>query len=262
MSALRTLLAPNASPMTLDGTRTYIIGRHEAAVLDPGPADPVHIDALCLELRDAHTVTILLTHCHPDHAEGAVPLAEALDGLVSEGPAANSVRLPRRQVYGPTLPGEGDVFATDAGELTALATPGHTPDHVAVLWREERAIFCGDLMMGGLDTALVAAGEGELGAYLGSLERLRWLDPDVIYPAHGPPFYHPAAAILRYLEHRAERERQVLAALAGGARGLREIAGSVYGELAPELRDWVELTVRAYLEHLERTGRVKPEEWR
>ena len=92
--------------------------------------------------------------------------------------------------------------------------------------------------------------------------RLRELGAEVILPAHGPAFTEPAAAIDRYLEHRAARERQVLGALGQGARGLREIAGHVYGETVPELRDWVELTVRAYLEHLERTGRVNAEDWR
>jgi len=247
MSALRTLLAPNPSAMTLDGTRSYIVGLRRAAVIDPGPDDPRHIDALAEALADAERVTILLTHRHPDHADGAAPLAAALGSRVDGGPR---------------VPAEGDVIPTDAGDLVGLATPGHTPDHCALHWPTESAIFCGDLMMGGLDTALVAAGEGVLGDYLASLDRLRRMAPGVIYPAHGPPFTDPDTALARYLEHRAARERQVLGALAAGARGLREIAERVYGGLAPELRDWVELTVRAYLEHLESTGRVNAEDWR
>lgn len=247
MSALRTLLAPNPSPMTLDGTRTFVVGRREAAVIDPGPDDPIHRERLLRALEDAARVTLALTHRHPDHAAGADVLAAALGSRVQRGPA---------------VPSEGDVVPTDAGDLHVLATPGHTPDHCAFHWPAESAIFCGDLMMGGLDTALVAAGEGDLGQYLASLERLRGLRAAILYPAHGPPFTEPDAAIARYLEHRADRERQVLAALAQGARGLREIASHVYGEIAPELRDWVELTVRAYLEHLEGMGRVNAEDWR
>lgn len=247
MSALRTLLAPNPSPMTLDGTRSYVVGLRRAAVIDPGPDDPRHIEALAQAVAEAEQVAILLTHRHPDHAAGAPALAAALGGRVSSGPV---------------VPSEGDVIPTDAGDLFALATPGHTPDHCALHWPAESAIFCGDLMMGGLDTALVAAGEGDLGDYLDSLDRLRRLAVETLYPAHGPPFTDPDTAIARYLEHRSARERQVLGALAGGARGLREIAEQVYGGVAPDLRDWVELTVRAYLEHLESTGRVNAEDWR
>src|SRR5690606_5036745 len=123
---------------------------------------------------------------------------------------------------------DGDRLETDAGVLEVVATPGHTPDHVAFHWARGGAVFVGDLMLGGLETALVAAPEGDLGAYLASLERVRALGARVLYPAHGPPFADPAAALDAYARHREARLQQVLAALQRGAAGVGEIVDAVY----------------------------------
>ena len=240
---LRMILAPNASPMTLDGTRTYIVGRTEAVVIDPGPDLPAHLDRLADAVSGAHKVTVVLTHYHEDHASGAAALGRML-------------RAPVRGSIGPGRLSEGDVVSSDAGDLHVLETPGHAREHLAFHWPDAQAIFCGDLMMGGLDTALVATPEGSLTAYLASLDRLRSLSARVIYPTHGPEFTDPDRAIAKYLAHRAERERQVLAALADGAADLETIAARIYGVVDPALRGWVEATTRAYLEHLERIGRI------
>lgn len=240
---LRALLAPNPSPLTLDGTRTWLVGRSRVAVIDPGPDDTHHRARILDEIGDGAVAAILLTHTHPDHAAGAAALARAAGA-------------PIRSQTGGTL-ADGDRIATDAGELVALATPGHTPDHFAFHWPAERAVFCGDLMMGGLDTALVAAPEGDLGAYLASLERIRALAPQVIHPAHGPSFDEPLAAIDAYVAHRAAREAQVLHALEAGARDPDEVVDRVYGAaLEPALRPAARAAVVAYLEHLRGAGRL------
>lgn len=242
MSALRTVLAPNASPMTLDGTRTFLVGRESVAVIDPGPELPSHLEALGRALDDAREVAIVLTHHHPDHAAAGPALARRLSGrtIVS---------------YGPAAPSDGDVVATDSGDLIALATPGHTPDHCALHWPAESAIFCGDLMMGGLDTALVAAPEGNLSDYLESLERLAKIAPKVVYPTHGPQFSDPADSFRRYRAHREERLRAVLDALQAGRRSVAEITTAVYGEAVDmELRPWLEATTLAYLDYLAGSG--------
>lgn len=237
-------MAANPSPMTLDGTRTYLVGRARMVVIDPGPALEPHLDAVADAVAGAAVDAVVPTHRHPDHAASADALAERLDA-------------PVRAAHRGTL-ADGDRLTTDAGELVALAAPGHSPDHVALHWPARRAVFCGDLMMGGLETALVAAPEGDLGRYLASLERLRTLDLEAIYPAHGPAFTEPYAALDRYVRHRQERERQVLAAVGAGARGADAIVDAVYGEsLEPALRDAARGAVVAYLEHLERTGRVR-----
>jgi glyoxylase-like metal-dependent hydrolase (beta-lactamase superfamily II) len=244
---LRTILAPNASAMTLTGTICYIVGRQRAAIIDTGPADPRHIDALADQVAGADSVTILLTHDHPDHGAGAEELGRRIGTTaLSLGASRTADRLH-----------DGQTVDTDAGTLVTIATPGHCPDHAAFHWPAQDAIFCGDLMMGGLDTAVVAAPEGNLRLYLESLERLRTLRPRVIYPAHGPPFTEPDRAIDRYLDHRRHRTDQVRTALRDGYRSTTAITNRVYGnELDPRLRSFAEAAVEAYLEYLRETGRL------
>ena len=239
----RAILAPNASAMTMDGTITYLVGEKLVAIIDPGSAADTHIDAIAAAAGDADAVTILITHDHPDHAAGAAELAARLGAPVLDA-AAGSLR-------------DGQVIPTDHGDLVAVATPGHAPDHISLHWPAESAIFCGDLMMGGLDTAAVAAPEGDVGAYLASLERLRDLAPEIIYPAHGPAFTDPAAALDRYVAHRVRRQEEVLQAIAAGAKSAAEIAHRVYGPgLDPGLRAFAVAAVEAYLSHLRRSGRL------
>jgi len=238
----RAILAPNASPMTLDGTVTFLVGERDVAIIDPGSAADSHLDAIVAAVGDASSVRILLTHDHPDHSGGARPLARRLDARIF----ASASGLLR----------DGSVIPTDRGELVAVATPGHAPDHVAFHWPAARAVFCGDLMMGGHDTSVVAAPEGDLAAYLASLGRLRQLAVDVIYPSHGPAFTDPAAALDRYVAHRVERERQVLDAIAAGRRDLDAITDHVYGHfIDPALRSFARSAVQAYLTHIIATGR-------
>jgi len=241
---IRTVLARNASALTLDGTRTYLVGRARVAVIDPGPDTREHLDAVAGEIGDGVVVSVLLTHTHPDHAAGAEELARR-------------VGAPLRSAAAGTLM-DGERIETDAGELLALATPGHTPDHFAFHLPAAAAVFVGDLMLGGMETALVAAPEGELGAYLASLKRVRGLGARVLYPAHGPPFTEPDTAIDAYIRHRREREAAVLAALRAGAASTDEVVAAVYGaELPPGLGRAALGAVWAYLRHLEGMGRVR-----
>jgi glyoxylase-like metal-dependent hydrolase (beta-lactamase superfamily II) len=233
--------------MTLSGTVTWLVGRDVVAVIDPGSADGDHLDALTAAVGDAALVCILITHDHPDHAGGAAELSSRLSARLGAPVLSGAAGTLR----------DGASIPTDHGQLVALQTPGHAPDHMAFHWPTANAIFCGDLMMGGLDTAVVAAPEGNLREYLASLQRLRDLRPEIIYPAHGPPFTDPDADIERYLVHRRRREQQVIDAIAAGARDLDEITGRVYGAgLDPRLRDFARAAVQAYLAHLRETGRL------
>jgi glyoxylase-like metal-dependent hydrolase (beta-lactamase superfamily II) len=247
---IRTLIAPNRSAMTLDGTRSHIVGRRHVAIIDPGPSTRSHIDAIIDALRGpddgvAFHAVILLTHGHPDHAAGAAALADRLDAEI-------------RSVEHGNL-GEGDTVESDSGVLTTLVTPGHTPDHASFWLESERTVFCGDLMMGGLDTALIAPPEGNLREYLASLERIRALRPDRIIPAHGPPIDDADAAIARYIRHRRARCGQVADALANAPPlNTREVADRVYGgEVPGDLREVAVAAVVAYLEYLEEDGTVE-----
>ncbi len=244
MSGLRTLVAANASPMTLDGTRTYVIGDQRVAIIDPGPSLPAHQDAVADAVGDGVAVCILLTHAHPDHAEGADALAARLRTNVLSGTT--------RTLH------DRNVIQTDAGAITALATPGHTADHFSFWWQPERAVFCGDLLMGGMDTALVARPEGDLAHYLASLRALQALHARVIYPAHGAPFHDADAAIERYVQHREQRVQQVIEGLQDGPLSADALLEQVYGpELDRRMRQYAETAVEAYLEYLRDQKRVR-----
>ena len=213
--------------MTLDGTWTFLVGNSRPAVIDPGPDDPRHLRAILDALGGAAPVAILLTHRHPDHAALADRLAAETGAPIGQGRAE-----------------------TDAGPLEPVPTPGHTPDHVCFRWGE--ALFVGDLLMGEGDTTLVAFPEGNLRAYLESLQRVSRLSPRVMYPAHGPTIKDPETAIGRYLRHREARIQQVREAIQrSGSSEPTELVGEVYGpDLHPALRGAAEDSVRAILDYL------------
>jgi hydroxyacylglutathione hydrolase len=229
--------------MTLQGTQTYVVGRERLAVIDPGPALPAHLDAVIDTIGDGVVASILLTHNHADHAQAAPELAARLRAPVLTGDLGlhDNLRI-----------------ETDTGDLIALHTPGHTPDHYSFWWPQEEAVFCGDLMMGGLDTALVAPPEGDLALYLTSLERLATLPLRMIYPAHGPAIDNPGPAIDRYRRHRLQREEQVLAGLADRPMTEAQLTAHVYGpHLNDELLPYARAAIDAYLEHLKQRGHVR-----
>ena len=219
--------APNPSPMTLDGTNTYLVG---GWVVDPGPDDPAHLRAV-LDAAGGEIEGIALTHTHPDHSGGAARLAELAGGV------------PAR------LPGEGDRL----GPLAAIATPGHSPDHVCLL--VGGTCLAGDLVMG-QGSVFIMPGEGSLSAYLDSLRRVRALDLDVLCPGHGPYVWDPAAKLDEYVAHRLERERLLLEALDAGARADDELLDRAWADVGPDLRPVAALSLRAHLEKLDEDGRL------
>lgn len=246
---LRVIRAGNPGPFTLDGTRTHIVGRRRAAVIDPGPDVEDHVRALVHSLQDARRVEILVTHHHPDHAAGAAPLAEALGG-----------RARIREPGGRIPLGEGDRIPTDAGDLLALHTPGHANPHLSFLHLPSGALFCGDLLLGEGDTTWVGEYPQAVTEYLSSLRRLQAMDLRVIHPAHGPPLTEPREALERFLEHRMARIRQVeeLLELHPGAEP-GELVSRIYGSgHPPGIEAAALLSVRAILHHL---GLPTPGPW-
>ncbi len=222
--------ADNPSPLTLDGTNTYVAG---GWVIDPGPDDAQHLDAV-LEAADGRIEGIALTHGHADHAEGAAGLAERAGGV-------SVVR-----------PVDGDVV----GPLRALATPGHSPDHVCLLWGA--ICFSGDTVLGA-GSVFVAPAEGSLAAYLDSLRKLRALELEAICPGHGPVVHDPRAKLDEYLEHRLERERLLLEAIEAGARTHDEMLDAAWSDVPERLRPAARVTLEAHLEKLRGEGRLAPE---
>lgn len=210
----------------MDGTRTYLVGRGEVAVIDAGPALEAHLDALVEEVRGASHVSVVVTHGHPDHAPGARALAARL-GTDLCGPDG---------VEGVTKPlADGDLLHTDEGDLVVVDTPGHARHHIGLHWPARRAFFAADLLLGKGDTVWVGEYAGSVSDYLDSLDRVRQLDLAMIYPAHGPALEQPKEALERFEAHRRERIRQMAAMLRErpGANA-DELLDVVYGGSLPE----------------------------
>ena len=253
----RCVLAPNPSPMTLDGTNTWLVsepGSPSALVVDPGPGDEGHLRRVSGMVAAAgqRVSKIVLTHGHPDHAEGAAAFAAMTGAPVL---AAD----PAHRLGGEGL-APGDVLTAGGCEVRVVATPGHSADSVCLLLPADGALLTGDTVLGRGTT--VIAGDGSLADYLRSLERLRALTDEarlqVLLPGHGPLLADPAGTLDYYLAHRRERLAEVTAALAAGDRSLAEIVARVYADVDRSLWPFAEWSVQAQLEYLAATGDLPP----
>jgi glyoxylase-like metal-dependent hydrolase (beta-lactamase superfamily II) len=248
------VLAPNPSPMTLDGTNTWIVsepGSALAVVIDPGPLDDAHLTAVVATVARAgkRVALTLLTHGHPDHAEGAARFAELTGTPVRALDPA--LRL------GDEGLGAGDVITTGGLELRVVPTPGHTADSLCFHLPTDAAVLTGDTVLG-RGTTVVAHPDGRLGEYLHSLRRLRSLTVeagvDTVLPGHGPVLSDARGAIEFYLAHRAKRLAQVETAVEAGHRTAAGIVARVYADVDRSLWPAAELSVRAQLAYLGEHG--------
>ena len=244
------VLAPNPGPMTLDGTNTWVLlepGSTEAVVLDPGPLDEGHLAAVLrvVEQRGARVAVTVLTHAHEDHAEAAPRFAELTGSRV------------RAVGRGHDDLGDGDVLTVGGLELRVVATPGHTADSISLALPADSALLTGDTVLG-RGTTVVAHPDGELAAYLDSLDRIATLTGGgtvtSILPGHGPVVPDAGAMVAFYRHHRAERLEQVRQALADGAAGEEDpvegVLRRVYADVSPSVWPAARLSIRAQLEYL------------
>ncbi|KOX33355.1 MULTISPECIES: MBL fold metallo-hydrolase [unclassified Streptomyces] len=250
------VLAPNPSAMTLDGTNTWLLsepGSDLAVVVDPGPLDEGHLRNVIetAERLGKRVALTLLTHGHPDHAEGAGRFAELTRTPVRALDPA--LRL------GDEGLGEGDVVTVGGLEVRVVPTPGHTSDSLSFHLPADRAVLTGDTILG-RGTTMVAHPDGRLGDYLDSLRRLRSLTVDdgvrTVLPGHGPVLEDAQGAVEFYLAHRASRLAQVETAAENGLRTAPEVVAHVYADVDRSLWPAAELSVRAQLEYLRERGLI------
>ncbi|GAA1426212.1 MBL fold metallo-hydrolase [Microlunatus lacustris] len=251
---LRRLLAPNPGPMTLEGTNTWLVGDPTAGpvvAVDPGPDDAGH-RARLLAAAPHGLSAVLLTHRHADHGAGAPALVAAVPGCPVRAVDPDH-RIPRD---GDAALGDGDLVSAAAVRLRVLTTPGHTADSCSLLLHGDDGVvrvLTGDTVLG-RGTTVIAEPDGDLGAYLDSLDRLSGLvDAEGVaelLPGHGPRVSDPAERLAAYRRHREERLDQVRAALRSGARGVQQVVELVYGDVDADVRPAAEQSVRAQLRHL------------
>jgi len=271
---VRRVLAPNPSPYTYTGTETYIVGAgSEVAVIDPGPAGTGeaghadthgagHVEAILAAIGAARLVAICCTHTHRDHSPAAIPLKAATGApiigcaplvLADTGPRADSAFDP---TYSPDrVLGDGERIAGEGWTLEAVATPGHTSNHLCYSLLESGALFTGDHVMG-WSTSVVSPPDGDMAAYMASLQKLHDRDDRVYYPAHGPAVDNPRQLVRGMMGHRRQRESQIVRLLEQAPHEIAAMVPRMYKGLDPRLTGAAGRSVLAHLVDLERQGRV------
>ena len=265
---IRRVVADNPGPFTFYGTGTYIVGRGELAVIDPGPLDRTHLAALLRATQGERITHILITHTHIDHSPLARPLKEATGATIyGYGPhgsvggieaGADLEFRPDRRVT------DGEVFTGPGWTLEALHTPGHAENHLCFALKEEQSLFCGDHVMG-WSTTVVALPDGDMTLYMRSLERLAARPEAPFYPTHGNPIRDPRQHVAALIQHRLERRAKVLAALSATPRKPLDLVPQVYGpSLDPRLRIAAAASLEAHLVELKDEGLAVewPQGWR
>jgi glyoxylase-like metal-dependent hydrolase (beta-lactamase superfamily II) len=228
------VLAPNPGPYTLDGTNTWVVGEDPSVVIDPGPDDAAHLDEVARE-AGPRVAAVLVTHDHPDHAPGAAAFARLVDAPLS------AFRLEEAEHLR-----DGQRIVAGEVSLTAVHTPGHTSDHMSFHVPAVGALFTGDAVLG-RGTSFIDPPDGDLVQYLRSLTRMQELHPRTIYPGHGPIVLRAQETLQRYLDHRGEREQQIVDAISSGPRTIPDLVAEIYAGYPPEVH---ELAARSVLAHL------------
>ena len=264
---IRRVIAANPGPFTYTGTGTYIVGRSgpgaSVAVIDPGPPDEAHLAALLSAVEGQTVSHVLVTHTHRDHSPLARPFASAVGApVLAARPPARVVHVsgaldedddeafrPDRILTG------GELIEGDGWTLEAMATPGHASNHMAFVLREENALFSGDHVMG-WSTTVVAPPDGDMAAYMVSLDAVIARDFATIWPTHGAPITEPRPFLAAYRAHRLEREAQILGQLAAGPRRIAEMVPTLYAAVDSRLWPAAGLSVCAHLIALDKAGRV------
>jgi glyoxylase-like metal-dependent hydrolase (beta-lactamase superfamily II) len=258
------VLAHNPGPFTFKGTGVYIVGDTEVAVIDPGPIVPGHLEALKRALDGRRVTHILVTHTHLDHSPAAQPLKEWSGaptyayGPHGAGKAEEGVKVEEGgdMAFVPDIRvKDGDVIKVGGATFECVYTPGHTSNHMCFALREERALFTGDHIMG-WSTTVVTPPDGDMAQYMDSVRKLIARDDRILYPTQGAPVADPAPFLRAYLDHRLDRERQIVSCIRDGVSTIPEMVARMYADVDKRLHPAAARSVLAHLLQLTREGRV------
>ncbi|WP_425997566.1 MBL fold metallo-hydrolase [Caulobacter sp. DWR1-3-2b1] len=260
---IRRVIARNPGPFTYTGTGVYIVGSGEVAVIDPGPEIAEHLDALLAVLGGERVTHILVTHHHLDHSPLARPLADLTGATIygraaptDHGEAHAGLEEGADGRFRPDVElADGQILSGPGWTLEAIATPGHTSNHVCFGLKEENALFCGDHIMG-WSTTVITPPDGDMGDYFASLEKVRARSFDTLWPTHGAPVREVEPFIDAYIAHRRAREVQILDALAAGHTRIKAMVPVLYAAVDPRLHPAAAMSVLAHMQQLVREGRV------
>jgi glyoxylase-like metal-dependent hydrolase (beta-lactamase superfamily II) len=260
---IRRVIAANPGPFTYTGTGVYVIGHGEVAVIDPGPDLPEHFEALQRALAGETVSHVLVTHSHMDHSPLAHPLARWAGCKVhASGTPGKATDSETRMEAGDDLRfrpdvamADGDMVRGPGWTLEAIATPGHTSGHMCFALHEENALFSGDHVMG-WSTTVISPPDGDMQAYLDSLDKIAARDFAIIWPTHGSPIREPAPFLAAYKAHRLDREDQILARLAAGDATIKAMVPIMYASVDPRLWPAACHSVLAHMHRLVALGAV------
>jgi glyoxylase-like metal-dependent hydrolase (beta-lactamase superfamily II) len=255
---VRRIIANNPGPFTFTGTGTYLVGTGEVAVIDPGPADPEHIDAV-LQATAGETIShILVTHRHVDHSPGCALLQQHTDADTwawASDSTDGGFGLDTQFTPDHTL-ADGDSLSSDQWQLDCLYTPGHASDHLSFYLPAENALFCGDVVMG-WSTTIVSPPDGNMAQYMASLQRLRARTDAIYYPTHGAPIEKPQTYVEQLYQHRIERENQVINCIRKGFHTIDEMVPVMYADLDRSMYPAASRSVLATIEYLVESGKLE-----
>lgn len=262
---VRRLVANNPGPFTYKGTGVYIIGQGDVAIIDPGPDDDAHIEALLRAVEGERVTHILVTHRHMDHSPAAHPLAARTGAKVYSSTIApkpsdcDALRLEASDdhLFQPDIDvADGDRFSGPGWTIEAVFTPGHTTNHMAYALIEENALFPGDHIMG-WSTTVIGPPDGDMTAYFDSLEKVRDRDFTTLWPTHGPPVRDVRPFVQAFIDHRREREAQIIEQMRAGKTAIKDMVSVIYADVDKRLHPAACHSVLAHMIRLVELGQVE-----
>ncbi len=260
----RRVVAENPSAFTYKGTGTYIIGHGKVAVIDPGPLDERHVEALMRALEGETVTHILITHTHSDHSPAAAPLKARTGaktyGYGPHGAGAGAGEEDGDMSFVPDVEiRHGDVIEGEGWTVECVHTPGHTSNHICFALREEKALFSGDHVMG-WSTSIVSPPDGNMSDYMNSLELLLTRDDETYWPTHGPAIRDPKPFVRAFIAHREDRENQIIEQLKAGHHRIADMVPVIYTAVDKRLYPAAARSVFAHMTRLVEQGRVVTDE--